>query len=815
MPSSTVIADLRDKPVFILLGELGVGKSWLFENEAQRLRQTRPRCISRFVRLGEYGDTAELERDVFTESELRSAIGSGRLAYLFLDALDQGLIQMPSLAHFLERWAKKLQSKSVRLRVSSRMSLQALNLGSNLAEVYSTEPNQLMFRIGVLTPDDVLNEASSRGIDGPRFVKAVRSRNAEVLATHPLSLDLLLETYAHAGTLTGDLTELYRRACRRLSEEHELAQAATALVRGPRAYAITGRLAAVSALSGSSLISIAPQSDRPQNSIGIEDATHSLELSDQGSFVIADRDVQYILGNAHFQSAGEGNYRWVHLGLQDFMAAEWIKNRLRVEQIRGLLVHPLDPRGQIRPELEEIAAWLAGMIPEVRDYLMRFQPIVLLTSQAHLGALADPAALLAALLTPDNARRVRWFQVPYWHLRRLRSDQAKGLLRPHLRTTGVDQDVQWFALAVIRELRLGGFDDELVRLATSESVAQFVAVSAGLALEEFGGATARRRIGDRLRRSDAGSLPDEIKAALIRAAWPKHVSAETLFRVFSPPADQVIGLYDVLPADLILAGLTLRDIPAALHWVASEPERGYSPPNRQSLVEGIIQLAAQHLAKPEVRTAMRQLLVARFSTSIPPSGSSDIFSPLYSSPAEARSLFVDAVNSLADPQLMVQAAFWRAGRFIGSLSWQLTQLKMVRGEPQERAWLWLIERTPTRTKTEIARLKSLAPRYPELAAIIADKTQLPKRAAMGLSRHRRLAGAPDPNQMDLSPVQRLELALTHSATNAQARLDASDLVWQLVSTSNGTTPLWETLSPNLKARVNEFFEEQLSLPALD
>src|SRR4029077_5501516 len=125
------------------------------------------------------------------------------------------------------------------------------------------------------------------------------------------------------------------------------------------------------------------------------------------------------------------------------------------------------------------------MIPSIRHYLVRVQPLVLLMSQSQAAARAAPAELLGALLTPENSMLVRWRNVRDVRLRRLRSAKTPSLLRPVLAPSG-DQEVQWLALAIIRQLALKGFDAELVELLTNPSVTEFVAVSAGLAIEATG-----------------------------------------------------------------------------------------------------------------------------------------------------------------------------------------------------------------------------------------------------------------------------------------------------------------------------------------
>jgi len=230
--NATTIGDLRSQQAFLLLGELGVGKTWLFENEAARLRSEGNRQV-RFLRLGEFSDTTELDAESFGHSDVATAVATGIEVQLFLDSLDQGLIQIPRLHHWLARRFREMSDRpNVRIRVSSRILPEALALAANVAELYQVQASQIAFYVGALTKEEIVNEAVSRGLDGQRFVSLVVARNAELLATHPLTLDLLLRQYAAKGKLGPDLVGLYRDACRRLTEEHEPAQLAEAPVHG-------------------------------------------------------------------------------------------------------------------------------------------------------------------------------------------------------------------------------------------------------------------------------------------------------------------------------------------------------------------------------------------------------------------------------------------------------------------------------------------------------------------------------------------------------------------------------------------------------
>jgi hypothetical protein len=216
LPSDSVtISDLQTKRIFVLLGELGVGKTWLFQHETLRLQTEQSSPYTRFVELGDYADNIELNEDVFDHAGLTAALADHRPAYVFLDALDQGLVQMPRLDRFLLRKARSLHTTSLHMRISSRVSLPAWSLAESLAELYSTGLPDVTFTVGPLTTADIRNEAISCGVDGDRFLDELRRRKALGLASHPLNLALLLRLYRPTGRLMTDRTELYRQASRR------------------------------------------------------------------------------------------------------------------------------------------------------------------------------------------------------------------------------------------------------------------------------------------------------------------------------------------------------------------------------------------------------------------------------------------------------------------------------------------------------------------------------------------------------------------------------------------------------------------------
>src|SRR4029077_20067894 len=152
------------------------------------------------------------------------------------------------------------------------------------------------------------------------------------------------------------------------------------------------------------------------------------------------------------------------------------------------------------------------------------------------------------------------------------------------------------------------------------------------------------------------------------ATWPKFTSATTLFRVFTPPSDEVLGLYDTLPANWILENLRVADLPPALAWVTSEPVSGFVPTNRRQLVEGIMSRAALNLDESTVRSPLVGLMNALSRSEIG-QRELDVFAPPYEDMPEARRLFVDAMKAASDPEEFAKGMYWQGGPVLSSLGW--------------------------------------------------------------------------------------------------------------------------------------------------
>jgi hypothetical protein len=109
------------KPVLILLGELGIGKSTALKAEHDQIRSAVSGTNDEifWADLGRYGSDSLLDRRILGAKRFRrhKAI-EGR--HIFLDGFDECINRVPNLPGLLLEFLSKLPSKGLWLRIASR-----------------------------------------------------------------------------------------------------------------------------------------------------------------------------------------------------------------------------------------------------------------------------------------------------------------------------------------------------------------------------------------------------------------------------------------------------------------------------------------------------------------------------------------------------------------------------------------------------------------------------------------------------------------------------------------------------------------------
>src|ERR1700722_7031929 len=150
-PTGTQLESYEDLAVIVLLGERGVGKSDIVEDEARRLLAAGADC--RLIDLAEHGND-----EPGLTSALEPPYGEGPY-FVFLDSVDEAIENDRAIIQALARCLRIVQEESrgrLRLRVSCRSSRWPTRLRTVIAELW---PDVAYMGVAGLTRADVLMAA--------------------------------------------------------------------------------------------------------------------------------------------------------------------------------------------------------------------------------------------------------------------------------------------------------------------------------------------------------------------------------------------------------------------------------------------------------------------------------------------------------------------------------------------------------------------------------------------------------------------------------------------------------------------------------
>jgi nucleoside phosphorylase/DNA-directed RNA polymerase specialized sigma24 family protein len=588
---------LTDVSCLVLLGEPGIGKSTVVQQEVQRLLDEGHQAV--LIDLARTNKRDALHRAI--ERVCATSTSSG---YLFFDALDEGLARNPALVSDLITVIDELDHSRVRLRITSRTLEWPQDFEAHLRKRFEGE----RLRIDELLPlrrIDVIAAANDHGVEGADFVRELRERDATSLAIRPISLRFLLAMFAADGALPHSRARLFDEGMLILcSEEGAFQRGRTR--RNPDVYrrrAIAGRLAAASTFTNRHSIVRGQSGDNdvlPAKLVAgvidkLSDATYAIDLS-------AVEDV--LAGAALFTARSATSYGWSHQSYREFLSAWYLaQHRIAVESAERLYF----PQGLARVPgpLREVAAWHATFAPELFDRIVERDPEVLLHSDGAAVSSEGRAQLVRALL--DRMARHEALDSSYY--RRDYQKLAHPNLAPQLRPYIIDRHaniiVRRAAMDIAWACRVTDVIEDLIAVVVDRNDELLVREVAGRALAQLGGDRVRDAFVALLSAGFDPDPNDNIRGSVLSFLWPNHIDAPTLFRHLTiPRRDDYVGNYQRFIAELA-ATLQPDHILLALAWVESVKHRRYDVERAQ---HDIIDISLRYIEREDIRAALVRII---------------------------------------------------------------------------------------------------------------------------------------------------------------------------------------------------------------
>jgi hypothetical protein len=597
-----------------LLGEPGIGKTVALEHERVSVewRAGRQDVVLPFnLRFAE--SLTALERRLFGHDVFEEWKRSGTHLHLFLDSLDEGLLEVSSLGGFLLERLRETDLARLSLRIASRTADWLPSLEKGLLGLFGEE-QMGVFELVQLRRRDVGAAATAEGLDADAFLHAVEQRQVVPLAIKPVTLRFLLGEYARTGSFPGSLVDLYRNGCLQLCEEPDPDRRARATRRlaATERLAIAERLAAATVYAGRDTFWTGSAAEAPSATTAISEIAGGREQTSDDlvavptSFETSEAGIHETLATGLFTARGSSQLGWAHQTYSEFLAARYLVRRFG-DRTSRLLSQIGGRDGRIVPQLQSAAAWVAMLDADVRRFLLEHDPEVLLRSdlapmdEGERTILVDKLLALAAAGRLDSSLRDSFRNLSHPRL----ADQLRTILADGERT--LEERALAIDIAELSELReLGG---ELAGIALDHSEPYRLRIDAAYAITELGTHATRQRLRPLL--SEPVSDPqDDLRGAALIALWPEGLSIEDLICALSPPQRRnYFGIYMMFLTRQDFAGVPAGDLAVLLGWAAEQP-RAARHGAFDDFIDRLIAAGIRRIDEPEVGKALAPLMMA-------------------------------------------------------------------------------------------------------------------------------------------------------------------------------------------------------------
>lgn len=430
--------------VSVVLGEAGSGKSRELEFCCDRLRRD---GANAFV-----VDIARLANDGLPDAVLQKYRPSfetwahgDEAAQFFLDSLDESKLQRASLERAFAKLRTGLKTAVERasLVLSCRASDWSIAADGPVASGFLPDVEAKIFELAPLDEARVRSLATHAGVRDPdSFMTAVDTASAAIFLGRPQYVVWVAQVWRDRGAL-GDLTELVASDVRnKLTEDSE------------RAVELGEACARVGAEQAAIGLALSAQRELQVASSVAGGLRVSAVLPDWSD---AERGALFRRGL--FDLGTYGRIRMHHRTVQEFLAAQWLAERLRVAggyaglsrtQVRALLMPTVDGEPVVPVHLQAVAAWLAQQDDELRRRLVKAAPEVLLSEGDPSRLVVSERCEVLRAFARRSGAADRWIPSPgHDNLRRFASDGLGETLDELLRRAEcpaqVKDDLLWIA----------------------------------------------------------------------------------------------------------------------------------------------------------------------------------------------------------------------------------------------------------------------------------------------------------------------------------------------------------------------------------
>ncbi|MFF9396996.1 NACHT domain-containing protein [Streptomyces griseoluteus] len=581
--AGALLAQERATAVIVLRGERGMGKTYALRQEHEALLAD-----------GLHAAWLELKQCTTTrlaQTRLQAALTPPAEPgewHVLLDGLDEGLNDLPQLDQLLDEALEEVPEpdrERLRLRVTCRSARWPGRFEEALRTRWQPEQIKIM-GLAPLGRDDVTVAARAVGVvDTDALLGAIQQQGLIALATHPVTLLQLLDSYADHACLPATVHDAYLGACLRLCAEERRStdlRQLQAQASSEHLLAIAARLAAAMQFGPYTAVTDAPVTDPSATPADLR--LSRLDDSDEpghlgGRVPCTLWNLRQVTESSLLVPTGDLRWVFAHDSYREFLAAHFLRMRdLPPQPQRQLLWIGAGEARHIIPAHQEVAAWRATSDAALFADLLRDDPLVLLLADLPSLPGADrkhTVDALFALLERDDT-----VSLDHSLLHRLNHTGLADQLRPRLQQAGADH-LLYAALSIARACPCPELADDLL------VVAEDARHGTGVRTAALAGVT--EPTPDALTRI-AGLTEDaspEVIAAALRHLYPGHLTVTDYLDRIRDPDPAHIGTAFFLRREAS-AQLDTSSITEASGWAERALHAGNTQDTSPSLALAVL-----------------------------------------------------------------------------------------------------------------------------------------------------------------------------------------------------------------------------------
>lgn len=296
------------------------------------------------------------------------------------------------------------------------------------------------------------------------------------------------------------------------------------------------------------------------------------------------------------------------------MAARYLADhRLSSDEIYSLLgVREVGGPGGIAPQLAEVAAWTAAMVPTFFETLLEREPDVLLRSQAAALEPDDRARLATAILQRlGTGELVEQYGRLLPLLGQLNHPGLDKQLQLVIENSAAGPFVRRAAIDIATAAGAVSLSPTLVRVAADRTADAILRTTAVYAAKRLSGTEAASSLCPILKSDLAGDDEDRLRGSLLTACWPDHLSFEGLLAALTvPKTTNFLGPYQLFLYRIEVLQLTATEAEAAAEWLLLRLDIDDDHDRLRKVTSRIFWAATKHIDVPEVRAALASFVNA-------------------------------------------------------------------------------------------------------------------------------------------------------------------------------------------------------------